>query len=682
MAPRLLQKILFAISIQSLVWALVLRADAAADKTGLPPDGLLIKYRETVSDADLERTFKNGHLRYREYVRTGPMLARGQLGLVRAQSDLPTQRALDVLRKDPCIEYAEPNYRVSRQFESDDPRFTDNELWGVDSSSFSTRALAAWAAGFIGSPFVHVAVIDDGAQFDHQDLAANIWANPFETPGDNVDNDGNGFIDDVNGWNFVGEIEDETNVPYDPADAHGTLVSGVIGAVGGNGIGSVGVNWNVTIIPIRSLADGSGTILDIVEAVDYCIDLKTLHPEIDLVAINASWGSTEYSQFLNDAVIRAAKAGILFIAAAGNGGTDNDVTPFYPANLDTTVGTYNPETQVGETAADYNSVISVTAIDSSGNLATFSSGSSNYGLTKVHLGAPGKDIIGPGPDNLYYSGEGTSLAAPFVTGAVALYRAAFPLAPVEDIRAAILAGAEPTASLAGATSTGGRVDLTFMVPAAVEGRFLFYNNSAWDGNDPGANASDDAAIAPDKSALMPSGTAIFANYSSYSRGINGIMIDISNLGDAGALSASDFAFKVGNSVTPSTWANAPAPSSVSVRVGAGVGGSDRVTIIWADGAIKKQWVEIEILATANTGLTATDRFYFGNAVGESGNSTANARVNLADEIGARNNLTTSATITNVHDHNRDKRVNLADQILARNNLASGGTEILFIQPPL
>ena len=421
-------------------------------------------------------------------------------------------------------------------------------------------------------------------------------------------------------------------------------------------------------------------MLDIVEAIDYCVDLKTLHPEIDLVAINSSWGTTDYSQFLNDAVIRAAKAGILFIAAAGNEGVDNDVGEFWPANVDTTVGT------PGETAASYNSVISVTAIDSSGNLATFSTGSSSYGLTKVHIGAPGKDIIGPGPDNLYYTGEGTSLAAPFVTGAVALYRAAFPLAPVEDIRAAILAAAEPTASLTGKTSTGGRVDLTFVVPepAAVEGRFLFYNRSAWDGNDPAANASDDAAIAPDKTPLMPGGTAAFANYSSYTRGINGIMIDISNLADAGALSASDFVFKVGNDNTPSGWAITPAPESISVRAGAGVGGSDRVTIIWTDGAIKKQWLQIEILATANTGLSEADKFYFGNAIGESGNSLVNAQVNSSDENAARihpHTFLNPAPIDSPYDFNRDQRVNSSDENFARINNTTFLTALKLIQLP-
>ncbi len=221
-----------------------------------------------------------------------------------------------------------------------------------------------------------------------------------------------------------------------------------------------------------------------------------------------------------------------------------------------------------------------------------------------------------------------------------------------------------------------------VVPGAeVVGRHVFYNHSAWDGNEAGANASDDNAIATDKQALLPGETATFANYTSYSRGINGIMMDIDGL--AGTPTASDFSFEAGNSDDPSTWAAPPAPLSIVVRAGEGESGSDRVTIIWADNgldgvidpneAVAKQWLQVTVLSDANggsLGLAENDVFCFGNAVGETGNVATNAIVNAADEIAARNNPAFSppATITNAYDFDRNRLVNAADQILARNNI--------------
>ena len=221
-------------------------------------------------------------------------------------------------------------------------------------------------------------------------------------------------------------------------------------------------------------------------------------------------------------------------------------------------------------------------------------------------------------------------------------------------------------------STPSASQATTMVSAvrpAVVDRHLFYNHSRFDGNNAAAGASDDAAaIAPDKTALLPGGTATFANYTSFTKGINGVMVDIAGMG--GTPTAADFTFKVGNSNDPSTWTNAPAPSSITVRLGAGTDGSDRVTLIWPDAAIKKQWLQVTVKANATTGLSTPDVFYFGNALGEAGNAPGNALVSATDEIEARNDPHTvlnPATITNRHDYTRDGFVNAADQIAARNN---------------
>jgi len=212
------------------------------------------------------------------------------------------------------------------------------------------------------------------------------------------------------------------------------------------------------------------------------------------------------------------------------------------------------------------------------------------------------------------------------------------------------------------------------VDASVVSRHIFYNNSRWDGPDPTANANDDNAIAPDKIALRPGdGKAAFANYTSYSRGINGIMIDIAALANPAGLTAADFVFKTGNNDTPESWALAPAPTNdiaLDVRLGAGVEGSDRVTLIWADNAIAKQWLEVTVLATANTGLAGDDVFYFGNAVGDTGDSTANAFVNAFDTGGVRDHprgFLNPSPIDDVYDFNRDQRVNAFDFGIARDN---------------
>ena len=177
----------------------------------------------------------------------------------------------------------------------------------------------------------------------------------------------------------------------------------------------------------------------------------------------------------------------------------------------------------------------------------------------------------------------------------------------------------------------------------------FYNQSKFDGNDATANANDDAAIATDKSALLPGGTASFANYTSYSRGLNGIMVDIANLPAGAVLSASDFGFKVGNTDTPSAWANLAGVPTVSMRpVPGGPAANTRVTLIWPTGAAIKQWLQVTVKANGNTGLTMPDVFYFGNAVGESGNVAGDYSVSITDEIIARNNPVSINPGTTVH----------------------------------
>ncbi len=351
--------------------------------------------------------------------------------------------------------YVEPNWVVTHQGKpgavapsatSGDPYYADGSLWGMygDLSSpanqFGSQAAEAWAAGRTGSSGVYVGVIDEGIQFTHPDLTGQVWKNPFD-PVDGVDNDRNGFVDDLRGWDFA----NGDNTIYDGGtrgslDDHGTHVSGTIGARANNGQGVVGVNWNVTLISGKFLGRRGGTIANAVKAVDYFTDLKRRHG-LNIVATNNSWGGGGFSQALQDAITRANNANILFVAAAGNGGSDgvgdnNDTTAHYPSNYRVA------------------NVLAVAAIDRTGALAGFS----NYGATKVHLGAPGVGVWSTTAADRYDAYSGTSMATPHVTGAAALYASAHPGASAATIKNALLGSAKPTPSLTGKTVNAGRLD--------------------------------------------------------------------------------------------------------------------------------------------------------------------------------------------------------------------------------
>ena len=210
--------------------------------------------------------------------------------------------------------------------------------------------------------------------------------------------------------------------------------------------------------------------------------------------------------------------------------------------------------------------------------------------------------------------------------------------------------------------------------AEVVGRHIFYNNSSFDGNDPLPNENDDGAIAPDKTALLPGQTATFANYTSYLLGINGIMIDVSALPSRvveEGLDPSNFEFRVGNNNDLATWEVVQDPGlQVTVRPGAGVENSYRVTLTWPDHVARKQWLQVTMLATPDTTLEYPDVFYYGNAVGETGDMTTDAKVNAYDVLETRGNprpFFDPAELDTVHDFNRDRRVNAIDTLIARSN---------------
>jgi hypothetical protein len=219
----------------------------------------------------------------------------------------------------------------------------------------------------------------------------------------------------------------------------------------------------------------------------------------------------------------------------------------------------------------------------------------------------------------------------------------------------------------------------------VADRLLFYNHSGYDGDNVAAQAADDAAIASDKTALLPGQTATFANYSNYRMGVNGVMIDVIGLTNPAGITAADFSFVVGNDATPSSWTTNPTPLEVTVREGEGVNDSDRVTIIFADQSITNQWLQVTLLANANTGLAVDDVFYFGNAVGETGNSSgssANADTNIFDVSGTWSHLHGyTGDVTDHYDFNRDGSVNIFDVSAVWSNLRSSTAALQLITAP-
>lgn len=372
----------------------------------------------------------------------------GDIVLLSVPTTGTMQARIDALLKDPSVEFAEPNWLVHTAVVSNDPGFTQGDLWGMYGAAtspanvYGSGAAAPWAAhGANGAncSSVVVGVIDEGAMITHPDLAANEYKNPFEIAGNGRDDDKNGLIDDVNGWDFA----NNDNTVFDGVgDDHGTHVSGTIGGVGGNGIGVAGVCWSVKLMHAKFLGNRGGTTSNAIKAVDYFTNLKL--KGVPVVATNNSWGGGGFSAALQAAIERANAADILFIAAAGNDGTDNDVTPSYPG---------------GYPVAN---VISVAALDSSGGLAWYS----QYGATTVDIGAPGSRVLSTIPTMQkgkvvagYAFYDGTSMAAPHVTGAAALYKAYNPGATGAQIKAALLNGT-PTESLQGKVATGDRLDIS------------------------------------------------------------------------------------------------------------------------------------------------------------------------------------------------------------------------------
>ncbi|MCF7963274.1 MAG: S8 family serine peptidase [Pirellula sp.] len=429
------------------------------------PQELLVQFSDNSSEMRAAALMTvQGELR--ETIETSAMRMGKESPINRIQipKNASMETAILELAKLPGVISVEPNWWVQTSAVSNDPSYTTNsQLWGMYSddspvavggsgttNAFGSQAEEAWNQDYVGSRSVVIGIIDEGVDINHPDLDANIWTNAFDTAGDGIDNDGNGYIDDIHGWDF---FNNDASVYDGSGDDHGTHVAGTIGAEGGNGLGVAGVNWQVTMIPSKFLGPTGGSTSNAVKALDYLTDLKTRHG-INIVASSNSWGGGGYSAALHAAINRAAAADILFVAAAGNATSNNDSVANYPSNYSTL------QNSTGATdKASYEAVIAVASITSTGLISSFS----NYGANTVDIGAPGSSIVSTLPGGTYGSYSGTSMATPHVSGAVALYASVHPQATSDQIRQAVLSSAKPTSSLSGKSVTGGRLDVTALV---------------------------------------------------------------------------------------------------------------------------------------------------------------------------------------------------------------------------
>ncbi len=408
------------------------------------PTRLLVRFREEVPEAerhDLLASTKLKLLHRDSMVPTAAVLDTSEPAALSAALETPDdpfkrgaalEAQIRTLRDSGRFAYVEPDYELYICRTPDDEAFKDGSLWGLQNTGqqggvagVDVGAVEAWDIT-TGDPNVVVAVIDTGVRYTHQDLTEQMWRNPGELPGNGLDDDANGYVDDVFGLDAIENSGD----PMDQ-NGHGTHVAGTIAAQANGGGRHVGVAWNVRLMACRFLnAGGGGYSSDAIKCINYAAQHGAR-------VMNASWGGGGRSEALEEAIKRANNAGSLFVAAAGNDGRNTDLFPHYPSGY------------------EVDNLVSVAAIDRTGGMASFS----NFGALTVDLGAPGVSIYSciNGSDTAYAQLDGTSMAAPHAAGVAALVFSQFPDATPAEVRDRLLRGTVPTSSLLAQTASGGRV---------------------------------------------------------------------------------------------------------------------------------------------------------------------------------------------------------------------------------
>ncbi|MEK4501848.1 S8 family peptidase [Bacillus sp. FSL R12-0069] len=386
---------------------------------------VLIKFKKIDNPENLKQLQKQFSF---EVQNTFPLT---QIQLVKFHTDINMKELIQKLNKFPNIEYAEPNYIVYPAASSNDASY--HSLWGfkntgqniqgsIGTPNIDINVEEAWTKTE-GSSNIAIGIIDTGIDINHPDLKNNIWKNPDEIPGDGIDNDNNGYIDDIYGWDFV----NNNNSVYDGAeDSHGTHVAGTIAAEKNNTIGVVGVAPQVKVMSLKFLGTNGGTISNAIRAIEYAKNKG-------IKITNNSWGGGGFSQALYDAI---QQSNSLFIAAAGNNGNNADQTPMYPA------------------AYNLSNILSVASITNKGSLSSFS----NYGKASVDVAAPGTDILSTLPNNSYGFYSGTSMATPHASGVAALIQSAYPSYSPVEIKNKIMNNTSPLSTLTNRVLTGGLIN--------------------------------------------------------------------------------------------------------------------------------------------------------------------------------------------------------------------------------
>jgi subtilisin family serine protease len=417
-------------------------------------DEILIKFKPAVTTSSVSSLLAALNARVLDYT--------PELGLrhIRLPQKMAVADAITQMLASDLVDYAEPNYRCHAFVKPNDPLYS--RLWGLEntgqddgSSGADITAASAWNIA-TGSQNVVIGIIDSGIDYKHEDLRHALYTNPGEDPwsdsddpttGNKVDDDANGYVDDWKGWNFVSASND----PYDD-NSHGSHCAGTIGAVGNNNTGITGVCWNVRIISLKFLDEnGDGNVANAAKAIVYAANLG-------IRILNNSWGGNEYSRALYDAIQYANSKGVLFVAAAGNDGVNTDQYPNYPS-------CYDLENIISVAASDNKDQLAVwgseeTPSDDCGficNSVMAATPGSNFGPISVDLAAPGKGIWSTVPGG-YARFDGTSMAAPHVSGVAGLILAKYPALSHLQIRARIMANVDQRESFSAVVASGGRLN--------------------------------------------------------------------------------------------------------------------------------------------------------------------------------------------------------------------------------
>ncbi|GAA4356484.1 S8 family serine peptidase [Kangiella marina] len=444
-------KVFAALLSTTLITGLSVDANAADNAKGkkLPeydPSSIIVKFKSNVGKDNRKQLSKSFGASFKDKNNDGVddryrHIAKGRLAQLKLPKGADPKTYVEQLKHNADVEYAELNYILKPLATPNDTRY--GELWGMH----KTKADLAWDMG-VGDKSIVVGVIDTGIDYTHPDLAGNMWVNPNEIPGNNLDDDGNGYIDDVHGISAINDNGD----PMDTGE-HGTHVAGTVGATGNNGEGVVGVNWQTDMVGCSFLGQNGGTLADGVECINYMVDLKNRGTNVRV--LNNSWGGGGFSQTMKDAITAANNADMIFVAAAGNSARDNDITDNFPSNY------------------DVPNVLAIASTTINDDMSSFS----QWGATTVDMGAPGSSILSTLPGNRYGIFSGTSMATPHVAGAAALILAANPSLTTAQVKEILMTSGDPIPALDGLTVSGRRLNVENAMNMAGGGGPTYYLGS-------------------------------------------------------------------------------------------------------------------------------------------------------------------------------------------------------------